>query len=132
MATLIASAFSAQEGDTEIVKGLISQRIDVLSGFYAGEIDKENAIEKIKEIESGNLLDEDIKNLDKYFQTDIDEVKKYEILTVEITESDEELIAANVTVYWDSMGIAGSECFQQEYRVICSKIDEEYKLLQFL
>lgn len=126
-ATILASA----GGEEEIVKDLIKKRTDILSDFYAGRSEKKEAIEAIEEIEGGHLLKEDLQNINLYFQTDIEQTKKYDFEEVIITNSDSDIICADVTILWEAEGLSGSETFEVTYNVICELKDDSYKLVQF-
>ena len=67
----------------------------------------------------------------EYFQTDIEEVTAYEITKVDITEADETLICAVVTVCWEVYGTDGEENIEGIYSVIAEKCENSYKLVQF-
>ena len=73
----LSSVFASARTDEDIIRELVSLRTDTLSGFYAGEIDREDAIKIINSIEGDHLLKEDLQNIDLYFQTDIEQVKEY-------------------------------------------------------
>lgn len=128
---IFTTAFAIAGSEEAIVKSLICQRTDTLSGFYAGEIDREYAVEKIKSIETSHLMEEDLQNIDLYFRTDIEQVKKYSITRIDITQSDEDMICADVSIRWQSEGIQGKEEFNCNYSVICCKEENAYKLAQF-
>ncbi len=130
-AATVSFVFASSFGEKETVKELISLRTDILGRFYGGEIEKDDAVEMIKKIESGHLLKEDLQNIDLYFQTDIEQVRGYSFEDIIIRQSDEDMICADVTMKWDSEGIAGSETFSATYNVICYKDEDDFKLVQF-
>lgn len=128
---MFTAAFTIASSEEAVVKDLICQRTDTLSGFYAGNIEKEDAVNKIKSIEMSHLMEEDIENIDLYFRTDIERVKKYSIKDLHITQSDEDIICADVEIEWQSEGLPGEENFTCSYKVICAKEENVYKLAQF-
>ncbi len=128
---IFTTAFAIASGDEAVVKNLIYQRTDTLSGFYSGEIEREDAINKIKSIETSHLMEEDLENIDLYFRTDIERVKKYLIKDLNITQSDKDIICADVAIEWQSEGLSGEETFTCNYKVICLKEENVYKLAQF-
>lgn len=127
----ISSVFAAARSEEEILKDLISVRTDTLNEFYSGRIKKEEAIERITEIEDEQLLQEDIEKIERYFQTDIEQIKKYFFGDITITESEEKMICADVTIQWETEGAGTSESYETTYDVICYKEDKKYKLVQF-
>ena len=68
-----------------LFRDLISQRTDTMAGFYAGEIGRDEAIETIAYMETDLLMQTDIENIDRYFRTDIEQVKKYQFEHIRIT-----------------------------------------------
>ncbi len=88
----LSSVFASARTDEDIIRELVSLRTDTLSGFYAGEIDREDAIKIINSIEGDHLLKEDLQNIDLYFQTDIEQVKEYSFEKISVTKSEEDMI----------------------------------------
>ena len=125
--TVIASANSSEK----IVEDLICQRTDVLSLYYAGELNKKDTIEKIKEITTSHLRQSDIENLEKYFQCDLEQVRGYKIRDIKVTYSDKDVICANATIDWAAVGFKGADNFVHTYSIICEKEENLYKMAQF-
>ena len=110
---------------------LVRARTDIMNGFFCGQISYYEALSQIKSVEKGRLLEEDILAMKEYFQTDIEEVKDYKIRDIEITNSDENLVCAVVSVEWELYGTAGNEKITEIYSVIMEKDEKNYKLVQF-
>ena len=127
MTTVLAMAGS----DEKIVRDLIDERTVTLNNYYDGDMKKEAAREKIKKLETGNLMEQDLENIDLYFQTDIDRINEFEITSVKITHEDEDMICADVYTKWDVDTVTGSDSFICDYSVICVKEGNGYKLAQF-
>ena len=127
----LSGVFAAGRSDADIVKELITVRTDTLSGFYAGEIERKDAMETINSIEGDHLLKEDLQNIDLYFRTDIEQVKEYSFEKITVTEAEDEMICADVTMKWKAEGLDGEESFTVTYDVICEKDGDSYKLVQF-
>ena len=127
----LATALAAGDSQEAIIRDLISQRTDTMAGFYAGEIGRDEAIETISYMETDLLMQADIENIDRYFRTDIEQVKKYQFEHIRITDSHEDMICADVTIRWEAEGLDGREEFYHTYQVICVKEDNRYKLDQF-
>ena len=125
--TVIASANSSEK----IVEDLICQRTDVLSLYYAGELNKKDTIEKIKEITTSHLRQSDIENLEKYFQCDLEQVRGYKIRDIKVTYSDKDVICANATIDWAAEGFKVADNFVHTYSIICEKEENLYKMAQF-
>lgn len=127
MTTVLAMAGS----DEKIVRDLIDERTVTLNNYYDGDMKKEEAREKIKKLETDNLMEQDLENIDLYFQTDIDRINEFEITSVKITHEDEDMICADVYIKWDVDTVTGSDSFICDYSVICVKEGNGYKLAQF-
>lgn len=126
-----ATGFAASGNEQTTIKSLISQRTDILNDFYNGKIQKKAATEMLTSMETDLLLAEDLKNLDLYFQTDIDQVQEYSFEKINIKQADKSLICADVTMLWKVEGLDGKDSFLHTYSVICEKEGKTYKLAQF-
>ena len=116
---LLTTAFAAGNSDERIVRELVKTRTETLSSFYDGGMLKDEAREIISELETGDLKDLDLENIELYFQTDIDRINEAELISVVITEATEDLIRADVRMRWDVETVSGSDSFLCEYDVIC-------------
>ena len=87
--------------------------------------------ERIEQAETGRLLNEDLTAMRDFFQTDIEEITDYKIKAVDITDIDETLICAVVTIEWELYGTNGKEHMEEIYSVIAQKQENSYKLVQF-
>ena len=127
LALLLTSGSDVKGEMAELVK----MRTDIMNGFFCGQISYYDALAQIKSVEKGRLLEEDILAMKEYFQTDIEEVNNYKIRDIEITNADENLVCAVVSVDWEVSGIAGKEKITEIYSVIMEKDEKSYKLVQF-
>ena len=128
---LACTAIASADTEADVVTDLVTARTDAMSGFFAGELTREEALETLEEIETDLLKKEDMSNIDLYFRTDIEQVRGYSFEDVSVTLSDGEMICAKVTIKWNSEGLQGSEDFCHTYDVICIKEGNRYKLAQF-
>lgn len=128
---LLTTAFAAGNSDERIVRELVKTRAETLSSFYDGGMLKDEAREIISELETGDLKDLDLENIELYFQTDIDRINEAELISVVITEATEDLIRADVRMRWDVETVNGSDSFLCEYDVICVREEGAFKLAQF-
>ncbi len=135
LAVAAAAGLMAVMASGSDVKGemaeLIRARTDTMNGYFCGQINYYDALRQIEQVEKGRLLEEDILAMREFFQTDIEEVTEYEITDIEITNADEELVCAVVTIGWEVSGAAESEKIEQIYSVIMEKDEKNYKLVQF-
>lgn len=131
ISVLFATLFASADSDEEIIKNLICERTDTLSYYYAGLADKKDTMAKISDITTDFLREEDLGNLERYFQCDLEQVVDYKIRDIKVNYSDEDVICAEVVVDWKSNGLRGMENFSNTYSVICKKEENIYKLAQF-
>lgn len=122
---------SAACSDEAIVEELICRRTEALSLYYAGEVNKEKTMETIESVTTDFLRDEDLENLEKYFQCDLEQLVDYEIEDIDITYSDGDVICAFVTINWKSEGLKERDDFSHTYSVICEKEENLHKIAQF-
>ncbi|MCI8348047.1 MAG: hypothetical protein HFE74_01260 [Firmicutes bacterium] len=131
IAILFTTVFAMAGSDEKIVRDLINERTETLNNYYDGSLQREEAASVIRKIETGNLMEQDLDNIDRYFQTDIDRIKEFELINIDITESSDEMICADIYIRWDVETLTGNDSFMCDYNIICIKEGETYKLAQF-
>ncbi len=132
LCVLGVTAYSLSGSDEAIVDNLICQRTDTLNDFYGGRLGKAETVEIIERIETEHQKEEDLQNINLYFQTDIEQVQAYEIEDIDITYTDEDMICANVTMGWILGELDENEDeIEVSYSVICKREENMYKLAQF-
>ena len=127
LAVLLTSGSDVKGEMAELVRA----RTDIMNGYFCGQINYYDALAQIERVEKGRLLEEDIQAMREYFQTDIEEVTDCRIRDIEITNTDENLVCAVVSVDWEVSGTAGKEKITEIYSVIMEKDEKSYKLVQF-
>ena len=131
LGTSYGLAFSNE--NENVVIDLVSRRTDAMSGYFASKLSYWESGSILKEAESGELLAQDLKKMRDFFRTDIEQVKEYEILRVDFTLEDDEILCAVVDIHWLTEGIEGEERLVTSHSVICEKQsgDSDYKLVHF-
>ena len=127
LGTICANANS----DEKIVEELICARTDALGLYYAGQARKDETIEAINKCTMSYLRDSDLANIDRYFQSDVDQLIDYKITDIKVKEAQDEFIIATATINWQSKTLKGEENFTHTYSIICEKEKNLYKLSQF-
>lgn len=128
---LICMLIASGSGPESIISALVSQRTDIMNEYFCGQIIYKDAADRIKNVETGRLLEEDLDAMKSFFQTDIEEIAEYKITKVDITDKDETFICAVVIVDWQVYGTDGSKSIEEIYSVIAQKYENSYKLVQF-
>lgn len=128
---LLSTVMASGSGPESEITMLVTQRTDIMNEYFGGHILYKEAAERIDKIEKGRLLEEDLEAMKSFFQTDIEDITDYEITKVEITDMDDALICAVVTVDWQVYGTGGNENIEGIYSVIAEKSENSYKLVQF-
>ena len=128
---LLSTVMASGSGPEDEISMLVRQRTDIMNEYFSGHILYKEAAKRIEIIEMGRLLDEDLTAMKAFFQTDIEEITDYAITEVEITDRDETLICAVVTIDWQVYGTEGTESIEGIYSVIAQKSENSYKLVQF-
>lgn len=131
MCLILGTAYAMANSNEQIVEKLITQRTDTLSLYYSGQVGKDETKEKIKNITTDFLLDEDLENIEAFFQSEVDQVRGYKITDIDVTQADEDMICAYVTIDWETEGLKGEDNFTYKYSTICKKEENFYKLAQF-
>lgn len=125
------TALAMPTSEERIIKELITIRNETLSEFYDGGLSIEAAEKTIRQIEAEQLLEQDVDNLKRYFQTDIDQVEGFEIKSIDVTKADDDMICADVSIKWEVDTVTGPESFIADYSIIAKKEKNSYKLVQF-
>ena len=128
---LLSTVMASGSGPESEITMLVTQRTDIMNEYFGGHILYKEAAERIDKIEKGRLLEEDLEAMKSFFQTDIEEITDYKIKAVDITDIDETLICAVVTIEWELYGTNGKEHMEEIYSVIAQKQENSYKLVQF-
>lgn len=128
---LITTVCATANSNESIVENLVCKRIDTLDLYYKGEINKEDAVRLISEITTEYLKIEDLQNLSRYLQCDLEQIVEYKITKINIGYCDENVICAAVSMDWKAEGLNGIDNFSHTYSVICKKEEKIYKLAQF-
>ena len=121
----------ADENAAKAVEMLVMERTEAMNGYFAGDVQYLQASERLREMEAGELLEEDLEALHAWERTDIEIIEAFEILEVVLMELTEERIAAQVTVDWIVRGIEGKDHFSVTYQAVCEKQGETLKLVKF-
>lgn len=128
---ILSTIMASGSGPESAISMLVCQRTDIMNQYFGGHILYKEAAERIDKVEKGRLLSEDLAAMKEFFQTDIEEITDYKIKKIDITEMDETLICAVVTIEWDLYGTGGTENIEEIYSVIAEKCENSYKLVQF-
>ena len=128
---LLSTVLASGSGPESEISILVIRRTDIMNEYFGGHILYKEAAERIEKIEKGRLLEEDLEAMKSFFQTDIEDVTDYKITKVDITDMDDTLICAVVTVDWQVWGTGGEESIEGIYNVIAEKCENSYKLVQF-
>ena len=116
---------------SEVIVELVTKRAEAMSRYFAGVAEYSLAEELLRDIESGELLADDLLNLSAYTNTDIDQILYCQVTEVLITDEDEFYITADVTVEWMTCGLDGTGVMDVTYAVVCEKQGNTLKLVGF-
>ena len=109
---LLSTVLASGSGPESEISMLVIRRTDIMNEYFGGHILYKEAAERIEKIEKGRLLEEDLEAMKSFFQTDIEDVTDYKITKVDITDMDDTLICAVVTVDWQVWGTGGEESIE--------------------
>ena len=131
LAVFVLSDYLTEYHNQNIVRQLITARIDAMNHFYASEVSYMEASAELRRVEAGQLLEEDSTNLRRYFRTDIEEIQTYTISRIELKDRTDNLLSAEVDIQWNVTGLDGPEMFENTYFAMCEKDGEKVKLTEF-
>lgn len=110
---------------------LLEKRTGILQQTYYGHIAVEDAEPMLREVETQPLLNEDISHLREWEASQLDLVRKMEILERIKTAQIYDYLTYRVTIRWDMSGLSGNYRQTVEYFVVLKKSGSEYKLSEF-
>lgn len=116
----------------EQIGNLVMKRADTMNDYYAGELEYIHAEEILRDIECGDLLNDDLDNLTIWEHTDIDTINDVDISEVVLLQESEKELSASVAVIWNVSGLNGTEQFEMTYETVCAKNGKTLKLTQFI
>ena len=131
LAVFVLSDYLTEYHNQNIVRQLITVRIDAMNQFYASEVSYMEASAELRRVEAGHLLEEESTNLRRYFRTDIEEIQTYTISRIELKDHTDNLLSAEVDIRWNVTGLDGPEMFENTYFAMCEKDGEKFKLTEF-
>lgn len=128
---LTAGIIKLQQNKEETVKELLSDRIDILNGYYKGNTSVSETYDSLKTVEYGKVLHEDTAYLDAYAGTDIDQIIEYEIKDFTWKESDYGYIEGKAEFQWLMESNTDKYVTKLTYSYRCNEINGKYKITEF-
>lgn len=127
---LTAGMTAAPNTDTETMKELITERVDVLSRYYASAVDKEETRTRLEGIEADKLLRNDLMLMNAYENTDMDRILEAEVKIVSCRRLAYGIIKGHAEITYAMEGYDGRRVERHTYFYTAERADEKPKLTQ--
>lgn len=119
---------AAPDPETATVEELLEKRTDVMGNVLLGKISYEEGKRLLKEVETDKLYSDDVENLQKYIQADIDMVTDMKVVRLEKKSHIYDKMTFTGEISWRYMGNNGGFGHRDEYQIGVTKTGGEYRL----
>lgn len=115
--------------EEEIIKELMTKRTDILESMLNDDISYEEGKRRLREVEEGKLLTDDMQMIERYADTDYDQVAGMNIYDIEKVSHVSDLITYSVSVNWTLSGYDGIYHDRINYYLGIKAKEKEYKIV---
>lgn len=127
----VMSGFHSETNE-ELAQRLIEKRTSILQQAFLGRITDEAAISQLKEIETSPIYNRDVDNVKNMVETDLDIVRGTEFSAIEQKVKMYSYLNYDMNIKWTMRGLKGDYTTMGRYSIIIKKVDDQYKLSEFL
>lgn len=125
---LMLLGFTVKPEET-IVKELLEKRTDIMENVLSGKISYAEGKEQLKEVEGDKLYSDDLENMQKYQETNIEQVEGMRIIDIEKKNQVYDMMTFHSKIYWTYYSVEGKRDETINYLVGVSNTNHEYKLI---
>lgn len=112
-------------------KVLLKERTDILQNYFYGKLDRQQAEQKLKEIETYPLLKKDLAALNVEDGCRADAVKSMNIKKISESSKLYHMISFETEIEWSMSSVYGDYETSGEYFVVLNSENNNYKLSEF-
>ena len=130
---LVLTLFSgfAPAGVKNPVETLLNQRTSILQQAFYGQIQQEEAEKRLAQVETQPLLAADVNRLRSFEASQLDLVKKMDILQMRQSTKVYDYLTYDVQIRWEMKGLSGDYTQVTDYFVVLKQTGGEYRLSEF-
>lgn len=122
---------AAGDNETDIVKNLLQNRSFVMENVLFGKITYEEGKAQLKKIEGDRLYNDDLRALRKYRNTDLEKIKKMDIIEMKKKSHIYDRITFSSKIKWTVSGMENVYEETHNYLIGIDVNEGEYKLISF-
>ena len=130
IAVSLFSGFGVQEQENKVIQ-LLEDRAFILQQAYYGEIDFNEAEERLYQIETQPLLKEDLQSLRTTDFCEMDIVKKLEVKELQPKMTMFDHMSFQGKLLWYMEGVSGDYMYEGDYFILLKSYSDQWKLSQF-
>ncbi|MEI3519306.1 MAG: DUF896 domain-containing protein [Clostridia bacterium] len=127
----LALTGAAGTHEARTVKKLLEKRSAVMESVLFGEITYEEGEKQLRQIETGRLYTKDISALREYEDTDLERIRKMDIVSIEKKSRIYDRMTFCIKIDWTIAGMDGVENITREYLAGVDVSNGDYRLISF-
>lgn len=132
-AVILIAAFAlmgaCKDQGIETVEDLLRQRTAVMNDMLYDRITEDEGEKKLKEVEDGELLRNDMKNIRLFDDTDMESVENIEVISLEKKGRVYDTLSYKAEIKWDIAGRDGLYSSTDIYSIGVLQSENNYKLI---
>ncbi|MEE0691732.1 MAG: hypothetical protein U0M33_02335 [Lachnospiraceae bacterium] len=127
---LTAGMTAGPSSDSRQIRDLITQRSEILNGYYCGQTEFDRTRDSLGKIETGRLLRQDTKAMGFYAATDIEQVTDCRVRVLKCRKSEYGIYKGNAEITYVLNGTGGRFTQKGRYYFTGEKYRGKMKLTQ--
>lgn len=127
----LALTGAAGTHEARTVKKLLEKRSTVMESVLFGEITYDEGERQLRQIEAGRLYTEDISALREYEDTDLERIRKMDIVSIEKKSRIYDRMTFCIKIEWTIAGMDSVENITCDYLAGVDVSDGDYRLISF-
>ena len=127
----LALTGAAGTHEARTVKKLLEKRSAVMESVLFGEITYEEGEKQLRQIETGRLYTKDISALREYEDTDLERIRKMDIVSIEKKSRIYDRMTFCIKIDWTIAGMDVVENITREYLAGVDVSNGDYRLISF-
>ena len=130
---LVGLILSGASGNTEThtVERLLRKRVDIMENTLSGKITFKEGKEQLSEIEEGKLLNDDVKGMMAFMNSDYDKIIDMDVLSIEKTNEVSDVAVFDGEIQWTYQGMEEIYMENNKYYISVKPDDNKLKLVSF-
>lgn len=119
------------DSETAAVKKLLERRTMIMENVLFGNITYEEGASQLKEVEMDKLYSDDLRSLAEYRNTDIESVRKMDIIDIKKESQIYDIMTFSCEINWTYSGIDGTDEITGRYVAGVDRNGGDLRLVSF-